>query len=366
MKKTAYTLFLNILILFPKAGFAQTFISGIETIIENEAYVVHSEQYFNSKIFNTSNIYLFKGLDQTVWIFGTGYGEVTDIQFYRNNPDLTTSGATSDASLINSVIQNNFGISNTTAILQFIVPHFHLDHINQELITELEVVQNYNLTNSNIYVHANDYYKATCNLPCCGETPCDGNSPNFGSPYTTPWEAPTLSKFVSIGQPTDSCNQFLMTIPTSYGFWEVLKGDVLHTSGTLNIVNSNYKLKILGAHLGTECETPDDWQLLEIHGDLNMDDIIILSTIENQTNSSSDLKIYPNPANNNVTFKIANINPLINGKILIYDNVGNEILKTNFNTNRISINLEWQPGVYFVKAVEKSGLRMATKKLIIK
>lgn len=96
MKKITYIILLSTLFLKPKIGLAQ-YITGIETIIENEVYVVHSELHLNSNIFNTSNIFLFKGINNTIWIFGTGYGEATDIQFYRNNPNLTTVGVANDA-----------------------------------------------------------------------------------------------------------------------------------------------------------------------------------------------------------------------------------------------------------------------------
>lgn len=364
MKKITYIILLSTLFLKPKIGLAQ-YITGIETIIENEVYVVHSELHLNSNIFNTSNIFLFKGINNTIWIFGTGYGEATDIQFYRNNPNLTTVGVANDALAIESVIQNNFGISNIDSKLQFIVPHSHLDHINQELITELKVVKNYNLTNSSIYVHVNDLSRAICNSPCCGDLPCNNSSSNFAAPYDFSWNTSTLSKFISIGQATDSCNQILMSFNTSYGFWEVLKGDNQHTNGTLNIINTNHKLKILGAHIGTECVTPNDWQLIEPHGNINIDSVIILSTDDFLTNLSAKLKIYPNPTDNIVTFEMLNSNSFVNGKILIYNRIGKEVVRTDLLSNKMSINLELQSGVYFVQIVGNKGFKVAFGKLII-
>lgn len=365
MKRAIYIFLLYILFFNPKIGFAQ-YITGIETIIENEVYVVHSELHLNSNIFNTSNIFLFKGINDTIWIFGTGYGEATDIQFYRNNPNLTTIGVANDASAIESVIQNNFGIPNIDSKLQFIVPHFHLDHINQELITELKVIKNYDLTNSSIYVHINDLSRSTCNLPCCGDIPCDISSSNFGSPYNFPWDTTTLSKFISIGQPTDSCNQVLMSFNTSYGFWEVLKGDNQHTNGTLNIINTDYKLKILGAHIGTECTTPTDWQLIEPHGNLNIDSVITLSTDDFLADLSTKLKVYPNPTDNIVTFEVLNSNSFINGKIIIYNTIGKKVVQTDLISSKMSINLKLQSGVYFIQIIDNKGYKLAFEKLIIK
>jgi len=365
MKRAIYIFLLSILFLNPKIGFAQ-YITGIETIIENEVYVLHSELHLNSNIFNTSNIFLFKGINDTIWIFGTGYGEATDIQFYRNNPSLTTSGVANDASAIESVIQNNFGISNVNAKLQFIVPHFHLDHINQELITELEIAKNYNLTNSSIYVHLNDSSGSTCNSPCCGNIICNPGSPNFAAPYNFPWNTSTLSKFVSIGQITDNCNQILMSFSTSYGFWEITKADNQHTNGSLNIINTDHKLKILGAHLGTECTTPNDWQLIEPHGNLNIDSVITLSTDNFLADLSTKLKIYPNPTDNIATIEVLNSNSYINGKILIYNTIGKKVVQTDLISNKMNINLKLQSGVYFIQIIDNKGYKIAFEKLIIK
>ncbi len=365
MKKISYIYLLSSIFLINNSAFCQLD-TGIEPVIVNEVYVVHSELHSNSNIFNTSNILLLKGINDTVWIFGTGYGEETDIQFYRNNTNLTTPGAAVDANLVDSVIQNNFNISNVNAKLQFIVPHFHLDHINQEFISALENFENYNLTNSNIYVHTNDSFGSTCNSPCCGNTTCNSTSNYFGAPYVSSWNSTTLSKFVAIGQQIDSCNQLIMSLQTSYGSWDLLKAGNQHTPGGINVANTNLKLKFLGAALGTECTTPNDWQIIQAHGNINLDSVIVLSTDEFSTNLRTKLSIYPNPTNNIVTFEVLNSNSFISGKILIYNTIGKEVVRTDLLSNKMNLNLELQSGVYFVQVIDNKGLKVAVEKLIIK
>lgn len=331
---------------------------GTETIIENEAYAVHSTMYNGSTVMNTVNVFLIKGVNDSVWIFGSGYGEPTDVRFYRNNNNINTGGQLFDVQRVDSIIQNKFQLSNLNAKIQFITPHFHLDHINQEFFTALANNYNYNLTK--IYIHTNDYNGATCNSQCCGSLPCNQTSPNFGAPYNVPWTSNTLSKFHTLGSLNDTCNTELMKITTSYGYWSVLKADIQHTNGSINLANNLVKIKILGSEPGTECNTPNDWQIIEAHGNINISPIILTSL--EQIESPSQFKIYPTPSDGNFIIDFNNQNQK---NIWIADITGKIIYTSSTTQDKKVVNIKATSGLYLVYIYDNNTKHIMTQKLII-
>lgn len=249
-------------LLFPFSLSAQ--ITSVEEIITGNVFCIHSEIKNGATLFNTSNCYLLKGTNDTVWSFGMGYGKPEDIRIYRDCTTINTS-FTKDMHQVDSVI-NLFGFSNPKVM--FIVPHFHLDHANQEFIFGIDSM--YNTLQSKIYVHLRDYTQCTCNAYCCGFGPCSLGSVFFGAPYDVSWANPVIAQFVKIGFKTDTCNRVLKTFTTSYGNWQVVKGSTTHTPGTLNLRCPSKNVKILGADSGSPCWNPTGCILLPIHGNCGL------------------------------------------------------------------------------------------------
>jgi hypothetical protein len=82
-----------------------------------------------------------------------------------------------------------------------------------------------------------------------------------------------------------------------------------------------------------------------------------------EQNKNTDLVLYPNPAQNNLTIK-TNSTKLENASVEIMNMMGQSVLKTNFNTNE-AIDISTLPnGIYFV-LLAGSGQTVSPKKLII-
>lgn len=77
-----------------------------------------------------------------MWIFGSGYGDFNepcedacnDNNYYLGMEFSGTGPATEDVRPIDSIITNVFNLNKDSVILQFVVPHYHNDHINSEFI----------------------------------------------------------------------------------------------------------------------------------------------------------------------------------------------------------------------------------------
>lgn len=257
-----------IALLFPVSCYAQ--ITGVEPIVTDHAYCVHSELRIGTNLFNTSNIYVIKGTQDTVWIFGMGYGDPVDIRVYRDCTTINTS-LQQDVHLVDSVV-DLFSIQ--TPKIQYIVPHCHLDHVNQEFFSAMDSV--FNSFMAWIYVHIRDRTVATCNGYCCNYGSCSSGGIFFGAPYDPPWTQPTLTRFKSLGFKTDQCNDQIKYITTSYGGWRVLKSDNTHTQGTINLQSDSLKIRILGADGASSCPVPIGYDVLPIHGNINADTVYTL------------------------------------------------------------------------------------------
>lgn len=84
----------------------------------------------------------------------------------------------------------------------------------------------------------------------------------------------------------------------------------------------------------------------------------------NESNSESDIYLYPNPTANLLNVQMKNINKT-NSRILIYNAVGQIIYQTNFNGMLFSIDLASNPkGLYFVSILSDDKI-IGTHKFII-
>lgn len=255
---------------------------GTETLIENDVYVVHSMIYADEKPWTTSNIFVFKGLGDTIWIYGSGYGDFVDPcgdcndnNFYLGDNMHGTGPATVDVEQVDSVITKIFGRNRDSVLLQFIVPHYHNDHINNEFVDAFHSSFRYPLrSDEKIWIHTNDYYGATCNEPCCGTQPCPDKKHNkyFGVPYLPAWKPEYLALFTKMGSENDDCDTALKSFTTTSGSWTITKAmstaDGGHTDGTVNIKSFDKKILIAGTKSKIQCPYPDDWQFVSVHGNI--------------------------------------------------------------------------------------------------
>jgi FlgD Ig-like domain len=263
----------------PLAHAGEQLVLGAEPIVQGEFYVVHSGLARDGTVVNTSNIYVVRGAQDSVWLFGSGYGDrshlgrTSDVQSYRPLRDAWRM-AYFDAIRVDSIITNVFGLDRASATLTFIVPHFHFDHVNREFVTAFGERLGYGVGVSRVVVHASDSVGTTCNLPCCGNTPCAGISEFFGSPFMEPWSPGDLTLFDAVGTAADTCNQQVFGFGSPLGDWVVRKGMSVaeggHTNGTVNLECTALSMRVLGANVGILCPMAPGWRVLGIHGNIDV------------------------------------------------------------------------------------------------
>lgn len=259
----------------------KTFTTGTESILEGSLFVVHSLSLYNNTPNMTSNIFVIKGTSDTVWIYNGGYGNggancdeaCNDYTYYKGVGFSTATNATEDVKQVDSIIQKIFLMQKDSVILQFIVPHFHADHINNEFIDAFYTTFQYPLKISDkIFVHINDSLGSVCNQPCCGTVPCGTNKENryYASPYQPAWKAEYLQMFDALGSGNEACNSILKTFTSACGNWHITKGmnvsDGGHTDGTINLQNESLHLRIAGTNNKPQCPLSEEWVTVYVHG----------------------------------------------------------------------------------------------------
>lgn len=257
-------------------------IDGLEEVHADNIYVMHSMIYAKNKPWTTSNIFVIKGTNDTVWIFGSGFGDFgkpceeacNDNNYYLGENFYGTGPATEDVKPVDSVIRNIFKIEKDSAILQFIVPHYHNDHINSEFIDAFYSTFHYPFNPaSKIWIHKNDSAGAVCNEPCCGTQPCpDKKNKYYGVPYMPAWKPEYKAMFKSMGSENDECNTVIKTFTSASGNWNITKGvsvkDKGHTDGTINLNNADLKLYITGTKSKVQCDFLPGWRIITVHGNI--------------------------------------------------------------------------------------------------
>lgn len=247
---------------------------GSEEILANQLYIVYSGVDRNPNTFAfTTNIYLIKGYSDTVWVFGAGCGDKSssgdssDIKIYQKihtGSELwdCTQNAIDDARVVDTVLTSHFGVTDKAdVILQYVVPHGHVDHHNQEFLSAFVDSLGYtNLTAMDLFVHENDSMMAACSGLCCDTGDCDSKEdPYFGAPYLPPWESDYLSKFTALGDSSDVCNNIGLTFTSPSGDWAIKKAvdyaNSGHTDGALNIDNMTNKIRLRGDN-DADCDLP--------------------------------------------------------------------------------------------------------------
>ena len=328
------------------------------------------------RVKETSNIFVFKGYDDTVWVFNAGYGDPNgDVAEYRSGWDCTRSGF-SDAYDVDSVITIQFGMNRSKVKFMFIAPHYHLDHINVEFLSPFFTQFGYDSTTAKIFIHIKDYFSAVCTYDSsCGSI--------WGGPEKEPWsEAPfLLNMFKTIGEENDPCNTLVLTFSTEVGICEVRKdfdesiGG--HTDGTINLLFPSQKIFIRGGfspQTPTPCFDLSGWQTAQVHHSVNLS--FNITGIENGDNiadmpSQYELKQnYPNPFNPSTTISYK-LQAASYVTLKVYDLFGKELITLvdeykqagiyHFTFNTLHSALA--SGVYFYQL--KAGSFTETKKLML-
>jgi hypothetical protein len=82
----------------------------------------------------------------------------------------------------------------------------------------------------------------------------------------------------------------------------------------------------------------------------------------NELNSSM-VNLFPNPSNGSITLGLAQH---MNGRIIVSDILGKELLSSTFDSNEVKVNLNslQSTGTYFVKVLDHEGNIIAVKKLV--
>ncbi len=252
-------------------------------LIDGMLAVVPSISMEGESINTSSNIFVLRGTQDTIWIFGTGYGDgnvhcddCNDYTFYRGANFHTAANAIDDARKVDSILTQVWEIDRQQAIIQFIAPHFHADHLNAEFVAAVfDSLEYAEPTGKCIFVHRNDSAGAVCNTPCCGTLPCpDKDNPYYAAPYQPEWNNRQLAYFSFFGTDIDTCNQVCMTITAPVGDWLVSKGTARanggHTDGTVNLQSVSLQIRIAGTLNRPQCPLPDGWRTFYVHGNTGL------------------------------------------------------------------------------------------------
>lgn len=212
---------------------------------------------------NRAAMFVFKGVETptgsniwTVYIFGTGYGDMnSDILSYRDGVEAERT-AFLDAVDVATVITNSncMNLGGKTVRVRTFVPHGHLDHINSEFINNLLLQPSATFQIDKIYYHAHEETLVTCNSFCCETVlepdclPCRRVScfDGYGAPYLESWETnPAIDAAQQkIGTTSDSrCVDLVQTNPPTFpittppGFLRVqLDSELIHSDGALALI----------------------------------------------------------------------------------------------------------------------------------
>lgn len=231
---------------------------GIEQIIQNEMYISYSgmDQNGDGLQDETANTYIIKGKTiegiTKVHLFGTGYGDPNSgIPAFRPGQDSITPNSVT-ASDIDLVIRSCMQLKKEKVEIDFITPHYHIDHINQGFFTELNNL-GYKLYRMSIKIHMEDY------------TPLLNMNPEG----YIPWESATLTQFELIGA-NNNCDEIAASFETDHGRWEVYNNPG-HTNGAVYLKNEESQMAITGAPY-MDCLTPVVETYFHIHGNISFSD----------------------------------------------------------------------------------------------
>ena len=349
---------------------------GVVELFPQKAYLIYSgmSDTVTQRVMETSNIFVFKGYNDTVWVFNAGYGDPNgDVAEYRPGWDCTRSGL-GDALDVDSVITTRFGMNRANVKFMFIAPHYHLDHINVEFLSPFFTQFGYDSTTAKIFIHIKDYFAATCTY----DSSC---SSIWGGPETVPWSKALflLNMFKTIGTETDACNAMIMTFSTEVGLWEIHKdfdkSDGGHTDGTINLILPLQKILIRGGFsqlTPTPCLDITGWQTAQVHHSVNL--FFNVTGVE-ETEDAANIPVlfklqqnYPNPFNPTTTIRFSL--PQREYVVLkIFNTLGEEIvtlINAELNSGEHSFEFDsanLASGVYYYQM--KAGSFLQTRKAVV-
>lgn len=246
--------------------------TAADAILPGELYAVYSAigNPLDGAVDNNSVIYVLSGTGSDVLIFGMGYGNPGgDATYYRGAEVDALADAAADVAVVDRVVTSCMGRTRDASVT-LVVPHMHLDHVNQEFVSALEAL-GYGVERT--LVHTLDENGATCGtgtsaVPCCGAPTCNPSAPAWGTPYDPPWTSETLASFETIGTSGDACADELEVFQSTSGeAWSLHSARANHTPGSLNLVGPTAGLFVMGA-ADTACQPPPGASVLRIHGNV--------------------------------------------------------------------------------------------------
>lgn len=260
--------------------FSQSPVVLTETVIANQLYGVHSIWYSDNEIENTSNIYVFKGTPDTIWLYGVGYGDGE-----------STSGSLNDARKIFEVVNDQFNASPSNCHLAVIYPFVEWDSTSDDLVLQL---LKFGFTSEELTIYA--------------------RNPKI-------LEAIDSLVYQAIQPlPEDSLSRFMGTITTAYGHWDVLES---YEYG-LSLCNQGLQLTTDAGCL--------DYTVLPFHGDIMVFNVPLG---DYQTQSGETVYLNPNPITESATFYLPNaVSPW---KLIVTNSEGETILETSTQTDQLTL-----------------------------
>lgn len=173
-----------------------------------------------------ASIYLFEEKGGGLLIFGGGYGD-------PNGPYTALNSAAFDVANVDAVVRQCLGKSPANTPIDFVWPHWHGDHGNDEFIHALE--------DAGYPVRSISFHEDDASYI-----------------YGFGWYANDLAKFIEL--PDGSCNTPIASIETTAGHvWFTARSG--HTAGAIDLVidvlgNVNDRFHIRGSAQGTPCPNP--------------------------------------------------------------------------------------------------------------
>ena len=171
-------------------------------------------------------IYVLEELNGGLLIFGGGYGD-------PNGPYTALNSAAFDVANVDAVVRQCLGKLPSNSPVDFVWPHWHGDHGNDEFIHELEAA-GYAVRSINFHEDDSSYI------------------------YGFGWNAVDLAKFIEL--PDGNCNTPIASVETTVGHvWFTARSG--HTAGSIDMVidvrgNVNDRFHVRGSVQGTQCPNP--------------------------------------------------------------------------------------------------------------
>lgn len=216
-------------------------VSGDDSLGFHVAYSGKSSNSNANVLAFNVGIYMFPLTDGSLLVFGGGYGDPSGAGTAYND-------AAYDAANVESMVRNCLGRTPASTPIEFVSPHWHGDHVNEEFLRELE---NLGFSVRAIVYHEDD----------------DSFIRSFYS-----WTQAEIAKFETL--PDGNCNVEIGSYDSTLGrIWFIARSG--HAPGAIDLVldvwgNPEDRVLVLGSEAGGNCPTPPSGvrQTFNAHGNV--------------------------------------------------------------------------------------------------